>query len=214
MRLLEEMSDWKQKLKSSVTLTAEGVRVLLGCFLMLFVSQKCGDDNCSLDEIRDTSNIARDVFWALHLLSAISVLFAYWLEGRREKWLIDHFDSNPAKPDEAMVADWDRNKQLHIEFRFRTRFLQLVVGGSFLIYIVNWVGTSIYLIVWYWNGVSTATGLLTQGVLVVQALYSTYDAATQSLKRNVPISTVLVEPTVFNQWDEDLKEVFAVEVSV
>lgn len=204
VKVFSDAGDLKQQLQTVSTLTTEGVRVLLGCFLMLFVSQKCGDDNCTSSDIMDSANAARDVFWVLHFLSAFFIISSYVLEARREKWLINNFDSDPAKPDHAMKEAWEKFPQRHIDFQRKTRVLRGLVGISSIIYLVNWVGTSIFLIGWHWNGVSTLTGLITQGILVVQSLSSTYNAASTSLKRDVPISTVLTEPTVFNEWDDDL----------
>ena len=208
---MRDLGDLKQKLRTVATLSAEGVRVLLGCFLMLFVSQSCGSDTCTSSDIMNTSNAGRDVFWVLHFLSAILILMSYTLEARREKWLINSFDSDPAKPDQAMQEAWVKYPERHQDFRHRTRVLRISVGISGIVYLANWLGTSVFLIGWHWNGVSTLTGLITQGVLVVQSLASTYRAATASLERDVPVSTVLTEPTVFNKWDDDIKEMETIE---
>lgn len=205
--MMRDCGDLKQKLQSVATLSIEGIRVLLGCFLMLFVSQKCGDSTCQTSDILDTSNGARDTFWTFHLLSAVLVISSFILEARREKWLINQFDSDPGKPDQAMQESWVRFPKKHVEFVKRTRFLKNVVGVAGVVYLVNWLGTTIFLIGWHWNGISTLTGLFTQGILVVQSLGSTYNASSSSLTRNVPISTVLTEPVVFNKWDEDITPV-------
>lgn len=201
---IQDAGDVKQTARTIGTLSAEGARVLLGCFLMIFVSQKCGDTTCTASQAMDLDDPARLSFYILHILSAIVVFLSFGKEAKRERWLIENFDTNPAKPDAAMKSSWERFPERHQEFITQTKQLQRIVELAGCIYAINLIGTSIFLLGWHWNGVATLTGLGTQALLVIQSLSSTWDAAKQSLRRNVPVSTVLTEPTVFNEWDENL----------
>jgi len=201
---IKDANDVKQTARTIGTLSAEGARVILGCFLMVFVSQKCGDATCTSSQSMDLDDPARLTFYIFHLLSAALVFVSFGKEAKRERWLIENFDTNPAKPDAAMKSSWERFPERHQEFLTQTKQLQRIVELAGAVYAVNLVGTSIFLLGWHWNGVATLTGLGTQAMLVIQSLSSTWSATKQSLRRNVPVSTVLTEPTVFNEWDENL----------
>jgi hypothetical protein len=82
-----------------------------------------------------------------------------------------------------------------------TKQLIWITRITFVIFIINTIAATILIIGWHWNGFSTLTSIVTQVILAVQTLTSTHNIAVQSIKRNVPLSTVLQEPTLFNVFD-------------
>lgn len=204
---IEDKADFNQKVSSVATLSLEGVKVLLGCFLLLFVTQKCDGETCTFSQNAnwEAEDNTRGIILGWHFLTALAFLISYKIEWKRDHWLIQTFDSDPSKPDQALQTHWLSRPDLYTQFSKLTKQLIWATRITFAIFIMNTIAASILIIGWHWNGFSTLTSILTQVVLAAQSLLSTNSIAVQSIKRNVPLSTVLQEPTLFNVFDLQLE---------
>jgi len=89
--------DFYQKINLFKTLIFEIYRVLMGCFLLLFVPQRCDSDNCSLKNYIIFKDYHLSSVFYFNFLFFLNTLILYYFEIRREITLINYLEVNKYK---------------------------------------------------------------------------------------------------------------------
>ena len=105
----EEDQDSKQKMNMMLILLLEFYRVIMGSLLILFVPQKCeNDESCSIEDNLSKTNDSELVMggFVINLLTLLSFITMYYYESTRELRVISYLEMNPSKArDNESVGD-------------------------------------------------------------------------------------------------------------
>ena len=93
----ELSQDSKQKMNVMVSFGLEFYRVLMGCMLMVFVPQKCGDHICSINENINRDDTLSRITIAFNSITLFAFLILYAIEVKRESKLITYLEVNKFK---------------------------------------------------------------------------------------------------------------------
>ena len=84
--------DFSQKINMLSNLSGEFFKVVMACLLAIFVPQSCNGDVCSFDQNFSSLNIFNAFVLGFNFLTLGNFLYLYWVEVKRETWIINHLD--------------------------------------------------------------------------------------------------------------------------
>lgn len=96
----ELSQDSKQKMNVMVSFGLEFYRVLMGCMLMVFVPQKCGEELCGFGENILNGNKLVDAGFFINLVTCLVFCGFYFIEVKRENKLINYLEVNDDIPND------------------------------------------------------------------------------------------------------------------
>jgi|TARA_Y100000389_G_C17434504_1_gene504655 hypothetical protein len=96
----ELSQDSKQKMNVMVSFGLEFYRVLMGCMLMVFVPQKCGEELCGFGENILNGNKLVDAGFFINLVTCLVFCGFYFVEVKRENKLINYLEVNDDIPND------------------------------------------------------------------------------------------------------------------
>lgn len=96
----ELSQDSKQKMNVMVSFGLEFYRVLMGCMLMVFVPQKCGEELCGFGENILNGNKLIDAGFFINLVTCLVFCGFYFIEVKRENKLINYLEVNDDIPND------------------------------------------------------------------------------------------------------------------
>lgn len=96
----ELSQDSKQKMNVMVSFGLEFYRVLMGCMLMLFVPQKCGEELCGFGENILNGNNLVDAGFFINVVTCLVFCGFYYVEIKRENKLINYLEVNDDIPND------------------------------------------------------------------------------------------------------------------
>ena len=100
----EDSQDTNQKIGVTIAVAVEIYRALIASFLILFVPQKCGDEDkgyhvCSFSENAETGpDPLYNAGFVFNCITMAAFVALYYAEVRREVKLIAYLDVNPYRP--------------------------------------------------------------------------------------------------------------------
>jgi|UniRef100_A0A6C0IP64 hypothetical protein len=92
--------DSKQKLNVMVSFGLEFYRVLMGCLLVVFVPQKCGQEICGFGENIFNNDYLVDAGFILNVITCFVFCGFYYVEIKREHKLITYLEVNDDVPND------------------------------------------------------------------------------------------------------------------
>ena len=148
--------DTSQKLNAFISITIELYRVMVSSLLIVFVPQQCGDTNsehlCTMSENMQSDGwLLYDAALAINFITLGVFSIMYFLEARREGYLIKHFDVNPKLPTDSdsigelidKVPQKQRDKLYRIVSQYRG-FVYLALGTFSLNAVLSCIILSYY----------------------------------------------------------------------
>ena len=194
--------DNKQILTGTNKFIIEFYKIMCGCFLILFVPQKCGDEFCSITNNYERNDILNKTGLSFNLLSFILFLGLYYIEIRREKCCIYCLDIDPEKSNNNLddeIEIYPVLKQKLHKLNNQYYFLSLI---NVCAQLVN-IPLSTFVIYQNNFGALSLTPLLSYILLVLTKLYNVYFVSDASLKEERMYSAYLTINRTFNVIDED-----------
>lgn len=180
----------------------EFYKIMCGCFLILFVPQKCGNEFCSITDNYERNDILNITGLSFNLLSFILFLGLYYIEINREKWCIYYLDIDPEKPDNNLddtIESYPLLKKKLYKLNNEYYFLSLI---NIFTQFVN-IPLSTFVIYQNNYGVLSFIALSSYILLVLTKLYNVYFISDTSLKEEKMYSAYLTVNKIFNIIDKD-----------
>lgn len=193
-------NDLKQLFYVIMTTLLELYKIGMGTFLIYFVPQKCDDHVCQMMEL--TPTLYHRIGLCVNAFTLCMILFTYMWELRREKWCINHLDSDKGVAYNNLTyilsGRWSIEKKLRSLNLHYIRALRLT---SFVCFI-NFLSSG-YIIYTRYLDTSTITSYLSFALLLLTKLRSSYSVGKQSYHKNLALSALMTEPLSFNILDKD-----------
>ena len=195
--------DFKQRVGITSTLVVEIYRLIMGCFLVILVPQKCNDNICSITENINRNDYLTQLTIKFNIITICVFLLLYMIELKRENKLITYLEVNKYTPvDNESVGK--ALEKLPIDKKENILKIDNYYKTAGYISTVSFIGNSIlsYIVV-YSNYLDskTMTVYLTNVLFIglkVSEIFSTVNT-----KQNVFYSAYLINKVQFNDVDPD-----------
>ena len=224
--------DNQQKLKVFTSFGSESFKIVMASLLAVFVPQGCPQtidkaelfsntfpglpipvylngthyetQLCSFKE--NFSNLIdyNSFVLAFNFVTLCYFIYLYYIEINREKWMIKHFDYDNEKADDDI---------LELKTTYPTILNQLQVINTkymktykylFIIYIANFLFSSVLVLHYYYLDFRTITALLTNFILCLTKITTGKTVSNDSFKNNFAISFYNIKHLGFNTIDKKL----------
>ena len=216
----------KERLKTGALLLSQSYKIIMGTLTSVFVPQKCNingtDTLCSITHnIENDDNIHRTTF-IFNVITALFFLGLYYVEMKRETWLIKHFDIDHDKPDthlETIIINEDEFKKLNYEYSSKNDYekehikeitYKLIKYNKIYFY-SSIVTTSVFVanniasinIISNNNyGSATLNAYISFLMLIMIKLYNAISVSYRSKRDTNALSAYLIEFSSFNTLDQ------------
>jgi|TARA_B100000035_G_scaffold116948_1_gene99129 hypothetical protein len=200
----EQMSqDTKQKINVAISFGLEFYRVLMGCLLIVFVPQKCGDKICGLGENVFDGHVLTDVAFYFNLVSCLVFCVFYNYEIKRENMLINYLEVNDDLPNDndevgKMLLKLPREKKdaiLHMDGVY-----QLSGYLCMVMFLLNTVISGVPIFIHYLDN-KTITVYITNVMFLAFKINDAYSVV--NTDKNIFYSAYLSTKLQFNDVDPD-----------
>jgi hypothetical protein len=204
-------TDTKEKLTSYATSVIESYKVLMACLLSVFVPQYCPETKatCTMSENFTGLDAYNTFVLVFNFLTLGSFVYLYVCQNRRETYLINHLDSDTNEAITSLSKHCvNYPKILSRVIEHNNLVLKLTLGTT-LLFSMNTVFSAILVVHYFYDGVRTATTLISSVLLVCSKLYSLYTImreCTSQKETPLALSTFMMYPKGFNVIDEDYKQ--------
>ena len=197
--------DTKQHINSTITFLIEIYRVIMGCFLVIFIPQECNGQLCSFSENISPKEGIKTVCIYVNLITFLSLFVTYVIEYYREISLIKYLEVNRFKTNDN---DSIGETLLQLPERKKTKLWNLDKNYKNSAYVslgffsVNSILSCITIFTHFLDS-KTITVLLTNFLFIVFKIYDIY--ITVNTKKNIFFSAYLKKKVQFNDVDEDYR---------
>jgi len=193
-------NDTKERLKVGFLFALEAYKIMCGCFLSVFVSHSCDDDDSNADCSVVESFSTFSPTMAVNAATFCCICCLYAVELSRENWCIAHLDIDPKKPDvhlETIAPPPIRQKLLQWnDWYWKGALLSMGMAA------INISVSTVYL-AHHFRGISTITSAVSFSILVLMKLFGSFTMAKHDKKSVRARSAYLTEHTSFNVLDPD-----------
>lgn len=195
--------DHKELVVSWFSTIFDSYKIVVACLLSVFVPQYCPDNGtCTLMENFTNLTIFNAFVLAFNFLTLALFVQLYFLQTRRETYFITHLDADSDHAFNSLETNlalypyiFGRVKDHNAKFLLYTKITTVAFYTN--------VGFSAILVLYfYYNGVRTATTLLTNVLLASSKLYATWDMLS-SKKHTLALSGIRSYPVSYNVIDPD-----------
>lgn len=204
-------NDTKELIKSYALSTIECFKVFIACLLSVFVPQACVDPKqpneshtCTLHEnFSDLSSYNLFVV-VFNFITLFTCLIFYYLQSKRETYFITHLEADKDSASNALQDNLKNYERILGRVRDHNENLYICTVFSFWLFCANLVFSSVLIFHFYYDGFRSVTTLITNFMLVIGKLYSTWDICSNCRGgKTLALSCTLNEPTSFNNIDPD-----------
>ena len=196
--------DQQQTVNLAFQISLTSFKVAMACLLSVFVPQDCNGRDCELeDNFRDLHPYNAFVLaWNLATLALFAYVF--WFEGRREVYMISHFDVSKDHPDTYLPTllknpAYSKIKQ-HLDASNRHYATIYRWLSGFIL--SNVLFSGVLLFHFYYRDFRTITVFLSNIALISDRVWKGYCVSRECLQDGYAISIYQTEPTYFNVVDE------------
>ena len=199
---MELSDDSKQTLKGINAFFLEFYKIMCGCFLILFVPQKCGEEICSISDNYNNNLVVNKIGLVSNLGCFMLMLGLYFVEIKREHCCIQDLDIDPDKPNNNLDDEIEVYPKLkHKLIKLNKDYYKLSIFN--IISQIGNIGLSSYVIYLNHFGFISLTPLLSYILLVLTKVYNAYFISNSSLKEERMFSAYLTINRTFNTIDTD-----------
>ena len=215
-------NDTKEKIKTFGLMFLQSYKILMGSMISIFVPQKCETiDNlnnktnyeiCSIE-----SNIKNDKFYhqlalCLNCLTTLGFIYLYFVEYRREHWLIKKLDIDHNKADNNLDTVLVNRPELKNKlYKINNNYFYTTLC-LFILFIVN-NAASLKIINTNNYGSTTLNSYLSFEMLIALKLWNSFEVSYYSKRKHKALSAFLREFSSFNVIDTDYLEKEEIEMT-
>lgn len=198
--------DQRQTLISTFTYVVDVVKLAFGCLLSVVVPQRCtnrSDEICTLyDNFFEL--IPYNVFALTYNFITMGCLIGFYtVEYKREKWCIEYLDYHEHEPHDALEQHIRRYPTLRSALLAYNQYYYGIACLSGALVATNLVFSAFLVFYYYYLDYRSITALVTNSLLVVEKLYTSYKIAKVSNEERCAISAYLIVPITYNVVDDD-----------
>ena len=191
-------TDSKQRIKSIFLFMIEFYKIIIGCYLIVFVPNNCGGLNCILqDDIHNHIGITTNT------ISFLSFILLYYIEIFRENWCIKNLDIDYNIQNNNLDNEIENYPKIKKElFEINSKYInytKICIALQFINII-----TSTIIISQRWNGMSTLTPFMSYILIIILKLYNSCIISITSIKNELVYSSYLVKNEIYNIIDKDI----------
>ena len=192
----------KETIGTIITLGLESFKVFMACMLSLFVSQKCGEHECSFKEKFEEDGFYPKTVLTMNFISLLLFIFVYNIEFYRERYIIKHFNDNNNYADDHIkeIIEFEPGIK-HQLFNWNKRFYYGTVSAIGL-GTINFIVSGHFIFANHYNGAKTMTSIVTNILLVANSLSSNYRISKKSYNDHMALSSSRLEPISYNEFDK------------
>jgi hypothetical protein len=198
--------DQRQTLISTFTYIVDVVKLTFGCLLSVVVPQRCmnrSDEICTLyDNLFDL--IPYNIFTVTYNFITMGCLIGFYtVEYKREKWCIEYLDYHDHEPHDALERSIQRYPTLRSALLAYNHYYYRIACLSGVLVVTNILFSAFLVLYYYYLDYRSITSLVTNSLLVVDKLYTSYKIAKVSNEERCAISAYLIVPIIYNGIDDD-----------
>jgi len=211
--------DVKQKLIDLVSLAVEAAKICLSCLLAIFVPQLCDgvpdapDPAMTVKHACTTQENFEDldafntfvVVWNFACVGFM--LFHYHSVWRRERFLIEYLDENPALPFSNLTNILSKYPALDEKFSHHNRVVLFTSSFGMLMLLINVLSSGVLVFDYFFDGYTTATVFCTNVSLLGNVMYVAFSNSYKGLINQQAFSCINFTPYFFNNLDPLYAEV-------
>jgi hypothetical protein len=199
--------DSKELMSAYATSIVEGYKIFLACLLSIFVPQHCPETNatCTLKENFINLTTFNEFVLVYNFLTLGLFLYLYWLQSRRETYLITHLDADKKQAITSFVSNCEGYPKILNKILHYNRWLLTILKITAVFFVTNVVFSAILVGYYYYDGFRTSTTLIANVLLVSSKLYSLYGIMQECNAPTMPLalSTYQLMPVGYNVIDAD-----------
>lgn len=182
-------------------------KVAMACLLSVFVPQDCNGRDCELEDNFKDLHPYNAFVLAWNLATLVMFVYVFWFEGKREVYMISHFDVSKDHPDTYLPTLLQNpaysKMKLHLEDSNR-HYASIYRWLSGLI-LSNVLFSGVLLFHLYYRDFRTITVFLSNIALIADRVWKGYCVSQECLREGYAISIYQTEPTYFNVVDENYR---------
>lgn len=196
--MLKIHQNTKEGLEHIVSMCTECMRVFMACMLMMFVQQTCGKDEPTCERLHIMDNGHRFSL-LINFISLINFIILYISETQRQFFLIKKFDVDKSLPDDNLKNVLETEPELNSQLeKINSRHIKIVFTNC-VVYIVNVLTSSYVIIKYYYGGLESIAGIISNVLLVSSKLYDDIVIMSSDMKG---LSTSIQEPLSYNSLEK------------
>jgi len=198
-------ADNKQRLTFLMKAALELFKISIGCFLVVFVPQSCGDHTCSFKEnIAELDNGWNIFSLVFNLVTFLVLCGHYAIDLMRENWVIQNFDVDQEVGDNALQTTLKEERHSDLKAALDCWNRRLVEASVVMVavFVCNLSFSAATILHFYYDGFRSATVLLTNTLLVVSRVQRVLLISFQSHREGLALSTALTEALSYNVIDK------------
>jgi hypothetical protein len=211
-----------QRLTVILFMSLDTYRIIIGSFYSIFVPQLCPDHPlttfnstqyfnnnstsqtyhaCTLyDNVTDLTDFNKYVL-AFNSFTALITLIAFFIEFRRENWIINHLDVDATKPDSNLRTEINNYVKMKNSIIRKNQIYFRIFVCVGVLSILNCISSGI-LIAMYFDGLKTVTTFVTNSLLIGMRISKSLQVARTCQIEMKAQSVNLSEQTTFNTIDD------------
>ncbi len=195
--------DFSQKVNMLSNLSGEFFKVLMACLLAIFVPQSCNGDVCSFSQNFSELNIYNSFVLAFNFLTLASFLYTYWVEVKRENWIINHLDYDENESEYNLHKFKDSYSKITSRLEeINAKYFKTYKTLKYL-YVCNFIFSAVLVFHFFYLDYRTITTLLTNIILCWSKISKGYELAEKSVKSEIALSYYNFVNISFNIIDPD-----------
>jgi hypothetical protein len=211
MSLFKRLKTWytsqdtQQRINVVTNFFSDSFRVVMATLLSVFVPQNCNGDICNLSQ-NFTDLISFNVFsLTFNFVTLFCFILLYYIELRREKWMISHFDYEEKEDDLNLTSYRQTHPHVfHVLDKFNKDYFKAYFYLRYL-YILNFIFSAILVLYYYYYDYRSATVLLTNVALCWSKIVRGYSLSKLSLENGLAYSFFNIKHLSFNVIDKKLQ---------
>jgi|TARA_B110000285_G_scaffold218546_1_gene268111 hypothetical protein len=191
--------DDKIKLTNMISMTLMFVKIVIACFPFLVVPQKCENFVCTNQDKFYYWNYA----FVPNLMSFVSFLNLYYVQYKREMFLIDKFDEDDEIAEDELNTQIKKPEYKEIYQGIILLNKRIIISNQICFYgfVVNTAGSFVAIMALTYLDTTTLTVLLTNSMLIHSKILQIKKI---SQCDDLAMSTVSVKQRVYNIIDRDI----------
>ena len=199
----KEQDKW-QRVQVVLSLALESYRAVMGCCLLMFVTQRCNDHMCSLVENMVDTSMIYAIGFGLNFITLFAMVVLYYFEVKRENGFIEYLEVDSTKSNDSFsvrkelkamtVEDHNYIVQLDNSFKLVSKFVISISA-------VNILYSAWLILAYHYLDIRTITTFSTNVIFISAKLISVYITAFSD--DYIFYSAYLKKKTQFNTVDPD-----------
>lgn len=197
--------DVKELVQSYLVSFLEAYKVFMACLVSVFVPQHCPEtgQTCTLNDNFTNLSIYNKFVVALNFITLGLFLHLYYVQNRRETYLITHLDADRSHAVTAFEENLKDYPKIVRRVKEHNGKLRKHTKVTMIFFVLNVIFSGVLVLYYYYDGFRTVTTLIANVLLVTSKLYSMFCIMQDcNGDPSLALSTYSTMPVGYNVVDE------------